>query len=269
MDHRIKLDWARQHLEAFRSDMRAFLERSPHAMTCHFDPARAKYVVYLYVREPVPSHFASRVGDIAHNVRSALDSLTYALACKALGRIPTGREVKQIQFVIVDDQADWGGECGRRLAHVAPEARAVIERLQPYNNRPEPKWQHVLSTLRDLSNIDKHRHLIIVGHAALDAGVTVRASGPPLGDTLIGTVSGWSGPFENETEIATFDFAGRDGIDLPREEHPEMEVKGQITFDVAFGDGPPGYGSSVTRFCAGAISYAEKIAFPALEPFLA
>ncbi len=263
MDHRSKLDWAKKHLDRLEGDIHSFVQSQPHEMTVKYDAERAKYVAILHVRKAEPPDWSLMVGDIVHNVRSALDSLVYALTVKSLGRLPTGDEVRQIQFVIVDQPADWNGERGRRLKHLAPTVQAEVEKLQPYH-RPDPKYKHQLSVLRDLSNIDKHRHILVVVQGATDAGITVTS--PSIeGGAVIG---GWRGLCVDRTEIATFDFRDESGNVLPTHLHPKMHVRGHLALDVLFGPGRPAGGGSVIGFLRDMHNHVGTKVFPVLEPFL-
>jgi hypothetical protein len=91
-------------------------------------------------------------GEIIYNLRSALDYLVFKLA-----QLDSGVEQEGTQFPIVDAQKDWPSNVGRLLKGVNNAHVVAIERLQPYNGCD---WSR---RLRDLSNPDKHRHLIVTG----------------------------------------------------------------------------------------------------------
>jgi hypothetical protein len=112
------------------------------------------------------------VGDIIHNLRSALDHLAWQLACAFTDGNPS--QSRRIQFPIEDDPKTFKTRCGKLqdhgawLAEIDPAHRAVIEEFQPYRGwaSPSQRWfacdGHELALLRDLSNIDKHRMLTTI-----------------------------------------------------------------------------------------------------------
>ena len=265
MDHRAKLDWAHQHLIALDSEIKAFVnDGEAHAMTLKFDEVRQKYVAILHVTKPLPGDWSLKIGDILHNTRSALDSLTYALAVKNLRRAPTLKEVKRIQFVIVDAPEDWDGACKSNLSCLSPLARKAIEAVQPYH-RTDVKFRHFLSVMRDLSNVDKHRHVIVVGEAANTAGVTIE--GPDIDPRS--TIAGWHGPLVDGAEIATWDFRHSDGSTVPKELHPKMHVQGHVSVDITFSRShATPVGGSVTGFLFGLCQNVRDNIFPPIEAIL-
>src|SRR3954466_14053895 len=99
MDHRAKLEWAKQHLDILEASIKEFVDGDSCKLGVRFDVEANHYVACLREVKEVPSEWSLMVGDIVHNMRSTLDSVTYALARKNLGRPPTEAEVKQIQFV--------------------------------------------------------------------------------------------------------------------------------------------------------------------------
>lgn len=106
----------------------------------------------------VPADLPLAVSDAAHNLRAALDYLVYELALRDSGSIQNGT-----QFPIEScksGKAPGGSDVGfdavvnRLLKGVSQSNRDAIERLQPYNGA------HWARNLKEISNPDKHRHLI-------------------------------------------------------------------------------------------------------------
>jgi len=92
------------------------------------------------------------LGEIVYNLRAALDYLVYALARKDSGKFQNGT-----QFPIENAPKGFAGRLkagflkGLNATHIAS-----IESLQPY------KGCNWTKTLRDYSNPDKHRHLVVL-----------------------------------------------------------------------------------------------------------
>jgi hypothetical protein len=104
------------------------------------------------------------VGEIVYNLRAALDYLVYELAFLDSGSIQDGT-----QFPIEDTKSRFDAHKTWRIKprrnkpgkpgyiqFLNAAHQAAIERLQPY---PTRNW---LARLRDISNPDKHRKLILI-----------------------------------------------------------------------------------------------------------
>lgn len=89
------------------------------------------------------------IGEIAYNLRSALDYLIFELATH-----DSGSPKEMTQFPIVNSAHDFNHRIPTWLNGVNAAHVTMIERLQPYNGC---NWT---KRLRDISNPDKHRHLI-------------------------------------------------------------------------------------------------------------
>ena len=259
MDHRKKLAWAHKRFDALESEFRAFIEQGDaYTLVRKYDPQQGCYIAYLKEVGSTPADWSLMLGEIVHAMRSALDALMYALAVKNLGRNPTDREVIQIQFPIVDELKDWPGECGRRLKHVHPDVRTFIETLQPYH-RPDKAYRSNLAVLRDLSNVDKHRHIVVTLTAATASGLKISHPDLPPGIYL----PGYKGLLKTGTVIARWKFLG-----APATAGEEVQVHGDIAIDVAFGEGWPAWGGSVTAFLPAVHDHIANTVFPPLEKLL-
>jgi hypothetical protein len=75
-----RLDWAGQHLESLEAEERVWRESDPCRVWTEFELQSGQNVVYAEVVNPPPTKFALIVSDIVHNLRAALDNLTYELA---------------------------------------------------------------------------------------------------------------------------------------------------------------------------------------------
>ena len=125
-------------------------------------PERRAYVVRSHV-EPPPLIISAVFGDLLNNYRSILDYLARNLIITA-GLTPIDGGPGSTMFPIRRSRPRVG------LVDVAPglpaEARAAVERLQPYA-APQDGRTHPLLELAELNNRDKHRLLNV---AALSEG---------------------------------------------------------------------------------------------------
>lgn len=108
--------------------------------------------------QPELEQWGLAFGEYAHNLRSALDNLAYALARAVCDPPPNPRK---IQYPIFLDRAQFQTKGRSCIDQLPPAAIAVIEGLQPFQrdlpNNPTPPVQDPLWLLQHLNNSDKHR----------------------------------------------------------------------------------------------------------------
>lgn len=100
-----------------------------------------------HINQPAPPKVSRLIGYVVQDLRIALDYLVYQLACFDAKAV-----VDKTQFVTVDSEEEFRRNKWH-LRGLTGEHIAAFERLQPY----KAKWTGLL---RDLSNPDKHRHLL-------------------------------------------------------------------------------------------------------------
>lgn len=171
-----KLDRAEKHLNDLKTEIAQYTIAEPKGISTQFESqipeVRNKPGISVRVNlqtQPGPT-MPLIVGDMIQNTRSALDHLAFALVLRNRAH-PT----PNTQFPIFDDRL--GPQGGVRQVDIQPRAsrlaNALIEKLQPYYRTDDPSL-HPLAMLQELSNIDKHRRLHIVGGYAGNIRVTIR-----------------------------------------------------------------------------------------------
>jgi hypothetical protein len=119
--------------------------------------------------EPIFPEWGVQIGEIAHNLRSALDGLVYQLAYLRT----TPKAPERTQFPIFRSRHDRKTVKGRQIngfhpgsdRHIrllAPIHQTRLERLQPYR-RGRGGGKNPLWLLNELSNSDKHRLIEVAG----------------------------------------------------------------------------------------------------------
>ena len=259
MDHRKRLDWAGKQLNALHEAIGVMANSQPCAFTTQFDTETAEYFVRIKDVTPYPEDWNLQVGDIVHNIRASLDNATYALAVKHSGVLSHGDMVK-IQFPICDTEAGFRhpqkGQRARRLYKLSSDAQAAIELFQPYT-RPDKSRTSILAVLRDLSNIDKHRHILLTSSVAMNTSMELRGPGIQPG-TMIQT---YRGPLIPGTVVANWRFD-------PPILHPKVKMKFKYTFDVDFPEGTPGELNSVYLLLHAMIEHIAEDVLPPLEALM-
>lgn len=147
----LRVDRAREHLDALKGHIATYIEANRTSSLIKVD---GMTISAIWPPEPPPM-FGVWVGEIAYNLRAALDYLVYRLAM-----LDSGKTVDGTQFPIEDTVEGFQKRRSRFLRGVNEAHVAAIEELQPYKGAD---WTRLL---RDLSNIDKHRTLHIIGYVS-------------------------------------------------------------------------------------------------------
>lgn len=147
---RLKLRRARYHIGDLQQQVTGFLRRVPFYLeiAAADAPGMKKWVVH--VREEVPADFSAIIGDVIHNLRTALD----LMACE-LVRLNGGDE-RNVYFPFAESEIALDEMViRRRMDRASPEALALIKSVKPYHGGNE-----ALRAVHDLDIIDKHQTLI-------------------------------------------------------------------------------------------------------------
>jgi hypothetical protein len=187
--HGLKLRRAREHFQELETKIDRWVHVDGCSISVTPDPEPPTYLVRAQLLSP-PDEDGSLsllIGDVLQNGRAALEHVAFALAeagAEARGKPLTEQEIEQSSFPIIGD-ADRDGYTGRgpdlfrsaaaqKLSAVTPEARAVIQELQPFYtglNDYDNLW-----ILNELARLDRHRfpHLTAVrsGDLRLDPART-------------------------------------------------------------------------------------------------
>lgn len=253
MSHRAKLAWARKHLDTLDAEIEAFVQGDTYTAATHYDAKQRCHVARIKVNRGLPDHWGLMVGDIVPQPPKR--ARQFGLCARLEAQRPTEQEARSIQFLIADKRGEFEHpNRARLLSRVSPAAKAAIERLQPYHRR-HARFKHTLSVLRDLSNVDKHRHLNITRATAERSSIALSSSYIVPGTEF----AGFTGPFENNTVIARWKFVGP----VPT----NVEVRGQFEVAIQFGEGPARE-AGVEAYLDFAHRHIGDEVFPALEPFL-
>jgi len=185
---RLKIRRAKSQLDAFRRAEQGFWKKSGYkAVKAEFNPKTQKDVYRVSIKVWPTQEFSIPIGEMAHNLRSALDGLVYQLA---LLNPKTKTPARSTQFPIflwgyTRRKDQWGnrlpqfygegkrlGQGERMIKELLPQHQAIIEGLQPYkrigrshDNRRGLGFarSHPLYLLSEINNADKHRLIQVVG----------------------------------------------------------------------------------------------------------
>jgi hypothetical protein len=154
----LKCRRAQQHISGLDKSIKAFLKNRPYQIAEERLQLKSFEATEFHVqRSGRPSDmWGPIIGDIAHNLRSALDYIPFALA---ISSGYDGDKRPRPAFPVFGCSANYHqrrGGAADLFCHVPARAREVFEYFQPYHSGDRPE-QHRLLVLNELSNKDKHR----------------------------------------------------------------------------------------------------------------
>lgn len=161
---RVKQRQADQHLRRFAEGCAQYVESAHVGFRYDRDPIAGTIRVSLEAHAEPPMSLGAIIGDVLHNLRSALDSVAWE-TCQRAG-VPADRE-NRVYFPIGIRPAEWKSLAGRQLPNVAQTHVQVFRRQQPWYWDEEARAngmnvvstadKHPLARLHQLAKVDRHR----------------------------------------------------------------------------------------------------------------
>ncbi len=223
-----KIQRVDEQLQTLDSDIRLYVESQTNLtiMELHGDPGCYSFK-HGDVPEP-PLRLGIIVGELTHNLRSALDHLACALFKL---RFPDS-ECAHTQFPICDRETGRGGwvqKSAIQLDELSDNDITTIKGFQPYH-RGALAPKHPLAVLRWLSDMDKHRLLhptwAYFDDVAPDIEITW-ADGSPNGARA--DVRYFPGPMKPGTEFLRVCLE-------PLVPEPDVSAKADIPIGITFSE---------------------------------
>ena len=172
-----KISRARECLQSLEKDIAAFCEYHRRRLVFEIEQE-----LVTIIGDNVPGlsiDYSIRVGEIAYNLRSALDHLVWQLVIDN-GCSPSRRN----EFPIYDNNSEYEERAKGKLKGIHSDHYEVIETFQPYHG-PRGVGAH-LWMLRSICNIDKHRHLNVVALHSISNAHLMEEGGSELTGGMIG-----------------------------------------------------------------------------------
>jgi hypothetical protein len=227
-----KITRADQSIIELKAEIDAFLKPNPYSLIPEDDPQAGQIVWRAKTIRGCPPEWSARIGEVVHDLRSALDHLAWQLVI-ANSETPDSKT----EFPVFWDAVKYKAESPRKVRGISQQARAQIERLQPYQAADRFE-DHLLYIVHQLNLTDKHRLLNVVGSSYRPQRFGM--AGAVGTGTIHGiTADGRPVPFEDGAEIMTFKYGV--GNAPPN----EISLEADLTFDVAFDGTGPGKGQPV------------------------
>lgn len=228
---RHKLGRAEAQLDQLDAEVARFLRRDTHEITQQFDPKSGRCTLQFVIKHPPPLSWSVSIGEIVHNLRSALDHL----ACQLFRLHAAASDCEDTAFPLLTDDTDAGLDkwIDKRLPGLPEAIRAKLRESQPYKRGHAAK-QDPLAILNRLSNWDKHRLLVPIFAAVIPGSTSIVAyrewrdvEPNPRNAFKLPT-----GPLPTDAPLAELEFpiTGDD---------PYVQVETHVPIDVSFRDGGP------------------------------
>ncbi len=234
---RLKLERAVAHIETLNEAIQRFRETQTYELIRDVDVATGEDVWWVdgVVDDP-PETWSPLIGDILHNLHSALDHLAWQLAIRKNYGYELARE-SRATFPIFKNKSRfwrkrpdgrWTGLSGATsLLRFPADSRKLVLAVQPYrdgNRAPH----HPLWALHQLSNEDKHKTLHVVRSATVDSALQV----DELEDVRIERFTPIQGRVRGKTEIGRMKL-------VETGTNPKANLKPTFAIAEAFGNGTP------------------------------
>ena len=159
---RLKRERARDQIKLLNSQIDTFLnagDTGPYSASINFDRDTSELTIVAKLERRADTMWGVQVGEIVHNLRSALDHAVNQLV------IPDPKSKNQFPIFIDVDRFQGDG-IGKFLKGVNSKAVALVRSEQPFpkedggtgEGERSPLWH-----LQELSNADKHRLIHVTG----------------------------------------------------------------------------------------------------------
>lgn len=236
----VKADRALAQIYALNGEINQFRARvyaNANPTRLKRDPKTGEYSVLLNPVDDPPAEWSAWIGEIFHDMRSALDHLVWQLASVTAGDVDPTKPLdpwrEELQFPILYRAKPKKFEIAikNRLNNVPAVAKDRIRDVQPYVVTPNQPERDRLARLARMSNIDKHQTLHVLTH------YITPTQGPiiELEPTDYSITARWdrpAGPVTADEVLMRFSGSAAGP-------NPKVKVKPHIIPDVAFDELSP------------------------------
>lgn len=146
----MRIDRANAHFQILKSEILEFLGREPYRVLPETDPETDYELFRIKVIEAIPNTWAVLIGDIFHNLRSALDNLAIDLL-RLHTQDPSKTAIDETYSPIGKTKTTFDKALQEKFKRVHPTALKIVKRLKPYQGGIDAFW-----TIHRLNILDKH-----------------------------------------------------------------------------------------------------------------
>lgn len=161
---RLKIEQAKRHESKMEAELASFWSSKPYEVWTKSEIATRRLIYFAARAEAVPVLLSLIVGDVIHNLRSALDHLAYQLVLLGMKGKTPGHHV---YFPIADNAVSYKAIASKNLKGADLAARKIVDGIKPYKGANDTLW-----FIHRLDIVDKHRLLVAVvsSFRSFDAG---------------------------------------------------------------------------------------------------
>jgi hypothetical protein len=178
------LKWGRAvvHAQTLKVDLDAVTSdpdcQPTFTVEAEYQPKRHGFSVIVTDIDPMPPTWGLLIGDIANNLRSALDQTAWAIVTR--GRTPpdalSKKAQRKIYFPISDSRAGFNGSLPTKLPGATRADIARVRRCQPYKHARGIRAWYWTSVLAKVNTSDKHRTMEPVWALPIHAAIEISDS---------------------------------------------------------------------------------------------
>ncbi|MEX2538218.1 MAG: hypothetical protein WD646_06165 [Actinomycetota bacterium] len=226
----LKWAWAVVAGQALAADVKLFASDSERdrrfKVRNDYHPRRHCIAVTVEALPEIPVRWGLRLGDIAHNFRSCLDHLAWALVHRGsrAGRL-TAPEMRRVYFPVSKDRLAFNNEIVTMLPGVRRSDITIVRKHQPHTTGSRSAL-HSFTLLVAMSNEDKHRAIKPIWVIPTGATVSINAERDCV-VTRIGRP--FSDPIQVGCELVNF-YVRKTGPDPDID--VELDLMGQPSIDL-------------------------------------
>ena len=236
---RLKRLRAWDQINSLKADIAFFLRNdlAPYVPSVNFDGKTQILTVSVHINKVPDAMWSVRIGEIVHNLRSALDHVVWELFVKNNRQFPPSGSKSQFPIFITQAGFKTRGEA-LFLKGINDKAIDLIRSEQPFPVSEGGTGEDIRSPLwhlKELSDCDKHRTIHLVGFLLEEYNFTF----PPLirDVTIHKEIVQNAGPIQQDTILARASFPGVS--EWPFE---NRDVKGHLITNIAFDQWTPSVG---------------------------
>jgi hypothetical protein len=251
----MRLSRVRTQLSELRAIERKYLAKRPITVSLSYDAQRKLYVHTATARVAPPPMTSLLVGELAHNLRAALDNMVTSAAVANVG-VPLPVPKRPAMPVCLNTPA-WEKALTHQLVDLSRDAQAAIRSLQPLTilEKTDAQWyekpdRHPLHLLNELWNRDKH-------HTPRVAVLTLRRGKFDFDRKAVVMYLYWAG-------VARKKVIGRhkSASGLP------LKDRSRFLYRLGFAEWPFRNGDLLVAQMADMVKFVCEDAWPKLRPFV-
>jgi len=184
---------AQRHIDDVAQIFTDFANANPHRLSKQADPQTGSMSVRIKFGEDIPDEIALSIGDAIHNLRSALDHMTWEL----VGR-DNGTQNRYLKLPTGDNRRNFESSC-QGMVTPTQAVKDIFKGLEVF---PGGDGQEIYN-LHLLDNADKHTVLVpVIRATTLSKIVILKSNGTVAAKLTNITLIGGNTPYTNVASIA-------------------------------------------------------------------